>query len=128
MKVSTVREDVLEAFQALERKTGRLDFRPQEIVEEVLRRSPERKAASVRTHVTSVMCADAPVHHDNHTDELSRVAPGIYRRNRNVGQVDSAPPTVERAAAVVSNTNGLGPGRASWSMCMPQPSKSRVGR
>ena len=43
-------------------------------------RALERSRTTIRTQVGSVMCANAPVHHLNHTDDLVRVGHGIYRR------------------------------------------------
>jgi hypothetical protein len=78
--VSTLREDVLRAFERLERRHGRTTFDLVDVIAEVLREHPDRVEVSVRTHIVSVMCKDAPVHHSNHTNELERVGRGRYRR------------------------------------------------
>jgi hypothetical protein len=36
--------------------------------------------ATIRTHITSRMCADAPDHHGTTYDDLERVSRGVYRR------------------------------------------------
>ena len=76
----TCRDAVLLAFSQLERRTGRTDFRLKEIVSEVQGLTTEYAESTIRTHVVSVMCANANVHHQNHTDDLVRVGRGIYRR------------------------------------------------
>lgn len=76
----TCREAVLNAFLDLERSTGRDTFRLQEIVQAVTRRTRRYPDTTIRTQVTSVMCANAPIHHANHTNDLERVERGLYRR------------------------------------------------
>lgn len=58
---------------------GRADFQLTDIVSEVrslTKRSPE---VTIRTQVSSVMCSNAPGHHTNHSNELTRVSHGWYR-------------------------------------------------
>lgn len=77
---ATCREAVFDAFRALERRTDREVFRLQEIVGAVLAITTRYPEHTIRTQVSSVMCANAPVHHANHTDDLERVGHGWYRR------------------------------------------------
>ena len=74
--------EVLAAFERLERKTGNRDFALKEIVHEVLSSGTRLKESTVRTHVVSVMCRDAPVNHALVFDDLERVDRGVYRRRR----------------------------------------------
>lgn len=76
----TCRDAVLEAFDHLESRTDERAFRLKEIVSEVQRVTDRYTEHTIRTHVSSVMCSDAPVHHANHTDDLKRVSHGRYRR------------------------------------------------
>lgn len=78
----TCRMEVLEAFFRLERKTGNREFRLRDVVDEVLGGTTELKESTIRTHVTSVMCRDAPVNHLLVFDDLERIDRGIYRRKR----------------------------------------------
>ena len=78
----TCRAEVLEAFFRLERKTGNREFRLKEIVDEVLSASTGLKESTIRTHVVSVMCRDAPINHLLVFDDLERIDRGIYRRKR----------------------------------------------
>ena len=78
--MASVREQVLGAFSRLEARTGLTVFRLRDVVAEVRNENPDLPEVTVRTYVTSVMCANAPVNHANHTDDLFRVDRGMYRR------------------------------------------------
>jgi hypothetical protein len=72
------REEILAAFRRLERRSGRRVFQLRDVVAEVLSVTNAYNETTLRTYITSVMCADAPVHHANHTNDLSRVGHGLY--------------------------------------------------
>ncbi len=74
----TCREAVLDAMGTLEHRLGRQVFRLEEIVREV-RSHHNFKESTVRTHVTSRMCANAPDHHGTVYSDLVRVERGLYR-------------------------------------------------
>ena len=74
----TCREAVLESMRALVRRSGRQVFKVEEIVQEVLAHHAF-KENTVRTHITSRMCADAPDHHGTVYADLDRVGHGLYR-------------------------------------------------
>ena len=74
------RKEVLEAFHRLERKQGVREFRLRDVVREVLDFTNEFRESTVRTHVISVMCRDAPENHGVVFDDLERVSRGMYRR------------------------------------------------
>jgi hypothetical protein len=78
----TCRDDVLEAFDRLERRHGRKDLTLIEVVEEVRASGSRYKESTVRTHVTSRMCADAPDHHGTTYCDLERLDRGRYRRRK----------------------------------------------
>jgi hypothetical protein len=78
----TARDAVLAAFERLERGTGRTDFRLEEIVKQVMLHHPDYAESTIRTHIVSLMCANAPDHHGTTYDDLMRVDRGLYRRNR----------------------------------------------
>ena len=75
----TCREEILRAFQRLERRHGRKIFDLQDVVQEVQRATDAYAESTIRTHITSVMCAQAPVNHANASNELDRVGRGRYR-------------------------------------------------
>ena len=76
----TCRDAVLDAFERLETRSGRRAFPLVEIVTETLRHDPQFRESTVRTHIVSRMCADAPDHHATVHNDLERVARGIYSR------------------------------------------------
>jgi len=78
--VRTCRDAVLDAFRRLEHRHGRRDFRVDEIVNETLADDQQYKEPTVRTHITSRMCMDAPDHHATVYADLTRIRRGVYRR------------------------------------------------
>ena len=78
--METARDAILAAFVRLERRTGRDVFELREIVQEVISHTRAFRETTIRTYVTSVLCANAPVHHANHRNDLVRVGRGRYRR------------------------------------------------
>jgi hypothetical protein len=69
----TCRDAIIDAFVRLERRHGRRDFQLAEIVTETLAENPKLMESTVRTHVTSRMCVDAPDHHGTTYSDLTRV-------------------------------------------------------
>lgn len=74
------RDAVLAACARLERRHGRDAFDLADIVAETIVGAPAFAESTIRTHVTSRMCADAPDHHGTVYPDLERVARGRYRR------------------------------------------------
>ena len=68
------------AFGRLERRHGRKQFTLLEVVQEVESVTDDFAESTVRTHVTSVMCAQAPVNHGTTYEDLDRVSRGRYQR------------------------------------------------
>lgn len=78
----TAREEILEALPSIEARTADATFSPQDVVDELRRRGSMLAESTIRTHVVSRMCGDAPDHHDVVYDDLERVDHGRYRRRR----------------------------------------------
>ena len=76
----TCRESVIEALDRLERQQRRDVFDLWEIVDEVRRHTRRFKESTIRTHVSSYMCAQAPKNHGTKFSDLDRVSRGQYRR------------------------------------------------
>ena len=70
----TVHEDVLRTARRICRERGDWEFTPEEIV----RALPELNANSVRTHVVSRCCINAPKNHPHKWDYFRRVLRGVY--------------------------------------------------
>lgn len=77
----TCRDEVLAAFERLERRHGRRELDLADVVQEVLA-SSAYKESTIRTHITSRMCAEAPANHGTVYADLERVGRGRYRRRR----------------------------------------------
>lgn len=78
----TAREEILAALPGLVARLGRDTFTPAEMVDELQRRGSRMAPATIRTHVVSRMCADAPAHHARVFDDFDRVGRGLYRRRQ----------------------------------------------
>lgn len=76
--MTSCRDEILGALQRLERRHARRTFELSEIVAEVLAATDAYAEATIRTHVTSRMCVDAPDHHHTTFDELDRVGRGMW--------------------------------------------------
>lgn len=75
----TCRDDVLAAFARLMARTSREAFSLKEVVREVRSQGSSYRESTIRTHITSRMCANAPDHHAVVYDDLERVGHGLYR-------------------------------------------------
>lgn len=75
------REEVLAAAKRLH-AAGHAEFTPVEIIEQMQRSGTAYPEQTIRTHVVSRMCANAPQNHATQYDDLERVAPGRYRLRR----------------------------------------------
>jgi hypothetical protein len=75
--MTTCREELLAAAGDLTTRGGAV-FTLDQIVREMARRGSTYPESTVRTHVTSIMCKDAPVNHANHFDDFERVGRGQY--------------------------------------------------
>lgn len=75
----TCREAVLAAFDRLELRHHRNVFELSEIVREVLAVTGFAES-TIRTHISSKMCVQAPTNHAMKYSDLDRVGPGEYRR------------------------------------------------
>lgn len=81
--ISTCRDEVLDCARELVDRRGIETFTIQDIVDCMQENGTRYAENTIRTHVSSVMCANAPKNHTNKTDDLERVAHGLYRlKNR----------------------------------------------
>lgn len=75
----TCRDEILTVVRSLVAGRPGRDFTVLEVVD-AMRASGSRYAEStVRTHVTSLMCADAPQHHGTKYADFEHVGHGRYR-------------------------------------------------
>jgi predicted RNase H-like HicB family nuclease len=69
-----IHDDVLDAARRLCRERGGRTFRPDEVV----RALPHLNPSSIRTHIVSRCCVNAPKHHAHRWAYFRRVARGLY--------------------------------------------------
>jgi hypothetical protein len=81
MPRATCRDEILKVVAHFE-ATGLEPFSPDDVLREMRRRGSRFADSTIRTHVVSRMCANAPGHHGVTYEDLERVAPGHYRRCR----------------------------------------------
>lgn len=72
------REEILAAARRL-RASGQPDFTPAEIIRVMQRAGTQCAESTIRTHVVSRMCANAPENHGTTYADLKRIARGRYR-------------------------------------------------
>lgn len=76
----TARTEILAALSSIESRSADDTFTAQDVVDELRRRGSSYAESTIRTHVTSRMCANAADHHARVYDDLGRVSDGRYRR------------------------------------------------
>ncbi len=75
----TCRDEVLSCVQNIVHQTGHNEFTVQDVLEEMQAKGTSYKVTTIRTHITSKMCANAPDHHAVTYDDFERIGPGLYR-------------------------------------------------
>ena len=81
-----VHDEVLRAAIRICRRRGGWRFRPVEVV----RALPHLDAGTIRTHVVSRCCVNAPKNHPHKWDYFERVARGLYTIRRPYRRVRAA--------------------------------------
>jgi hypothetical protein len=76
----TCRDEILRAFDEMAQLHDKDVFALNEIVTYMLRRGTSCKESTIRTHITSRLCINAPDHHAVVYPDLERVGRGMYRR------------------------------------------------
>ena len=92
MRPAPIHLEVLHAALRLCRSRGGWTFRPDEIVQ----RLPSLNASSVRTHIVSRCCVNAPRNHPHAWDYFKRIERGVYEilpKHRRVVSAPSRPGT-----------------------------------
>lgn len=78
----TCREEILESARYLAQLAGTGEFTLAGVVQHMLDRGTHYKESTIRTHVTSRMCANAPDNHEVTYRDLERTAHGTYKLSR----------------------------------------------
>ena len=75
----TCRDEILEAIRSILSRSGRNSFTLDEVVREMSARDTSYSESTIRTHVGSRMCVNAPDHHAVVHQDLVRIDRGVYR-------------------------------------------------
>jgi hypothetical protein len=75
----TCREELLSAAVAVCRRSGGDPFTLTAILAEMHARKSRYPDSTIRTHVTSKMCSNAPAHHAKTYPDFESLGGGIYR-------------------------------------------------
>lgn len=75
----TCRDEILAALPSVAARSADRSFSPQDVVDELARRGSDYSPSTIRTHVVSRMCSNAPDNHARVYDDLVRVSDGVYR-------------------------------------------------
>jgi hypothetical protein len=75
----TARQEILAAARSLAARSSDSTFTVEDVLNELHRRGTRYADGTIRTHVVSSMCADAPVNHAVVYSDLDRVGRGRYR-------------------------------------------------
>jgi hypothetical protein len=76
---NTAREEILTAAKMLADRSPDGSFTLTQIITNLQRAGTRYAESTIRTHVTSRMCADAPDHHGTTYDDFERLGDGRYR-------------------------------------------------
>jgi len=76
--MGTARDEILSTIPAVVRSDG--TFTVDALLGELRRRGSVYAESTIRTHVTSRMCANSPGNHAVTYNDLERVERGVYRR------------------------------------------------
>lgn len=77
----TAREQILAAIDRIGLRSGET-FSVTDVLDELRAQGSDLAESTIRTHITSRMCADAPDNHGTTYDDLERVDRGVYRLRR----------------------------------------------
>jgi hypothetical protein len=79
---SGARGEILSVIDAIVTRSGNQTFELNDVIAEMRRRASAYAEATIRTMVTSHLCANAPDHAATTYPDLERVGRGLYRRRR----------------------------------------------
>lgn len=82
MKETTCREQILAAAKQITQSKNQNKFTILEILDYLTKQNTPYKESTIRTHITSKMCGNAPSNHAVTYNDLTRIKPGVYRLNK----------------------------------------------
>ncbi len=75
----TCRDEVLKVANLIVTRKGNNEFSIKEIIDEMEKSNTRYEDSTIRTHIVSRMCANAPQHHAVKYADFERIGNGIYR-------------------------------------------------
>lgn len=75
----TCHEEVLEAAKFIVKSKCRNEFTPDEIIKYLKKRDTIYKENTIRTHICSRCCVNAPKHHEVKWEYFERIGHGLYK-------------------------------------------------
>lgn len=75
----TCRNEILMVAKSIVEKKGKNEFSMDEIIRKMDELNTHYKESSIRTHICSRMCTNAPKNHAIKYDDLYRIERGLYR-------------------------------------------------
>lgn len=75
----TCREEILRCARKIVEVKGHNEFQIADILQCMKSSGTSYEESTIRTHITSKMCINAPDHHAKVYDDLERVGHGIYK-------------------------------------------------
>ena len=75
----TCRDEILKAIKYIVNRKGNNLFTIPEVISIMAQNGTEYKESTIRTHITSRMCANAPENHGVTYEDIERVDRGLYK-------------------------------------------------
>ena len=76
---STCRDEVVSAVRSIVKERGVNRFTVNEVVDYILARKTSYSESTIRTHITSRCCVNAPNHHATIFNDFERIERGVYK-------------------------------------------------
>jgi hypothetical protein len=73
------RDEILMAAREIIRASGINKFTIDDIVKQMQRKQTKYQISTIRTHVSSRMCANSPNHHAKTFSDFERIENGVYK-------------------------------------------------
>lgn len=74
----TCREELLNCAKEIAREKGENRFTMRELLSRMQKNGTQYRVSTIRTHISSRMCADSPKHHAVKYNDFQRKSNGVY--------------------------------------------------
>lgn len=76
----TCRDEILNSVREIIKAKGKNEFTAAEVIRAMQTKGTKFEASTIRTHISSKLCADAPDNHGKTYNDFERVGHGLYKR------------------------------------------------